>query len=212
MLKAIAIKSSVVCLLILGALHVSMGPAAAHRVNVFAWVTGDTVYVESKFSGGKHVKGGQILVLDPQGKTVLSGLTDELGKFSFKLPQKTDLKIVLSAGEGHRGEWTLRASEMTAASSPGHTHDEVAPTPENNSDQQAGSGNSAPGASDAVITRQELEAMIDTALDRKLEPIAKSLADMRHKGPTVKDIMAGIGYILGLVGIAAYVHSRKQKA
>jgi nickel transport protein len=37
------------------------------------------------------------------------------------------------------------------------------------------------------------------------------LADIRQKGPTVADIFAGIGYIFGLVGIAAYVHSRKKK-
>jgi nickel transport protein len=38
------------------------------------------------------------------------------------------------------------------------------------------------------------------------------LSELQQEGPTVKDIFAGIGYILGLVGIAAYVHSRKKKA
>ena len=37
------------------------------------------------------------------------------------------------------------------------------------------------------------------------------LAEMRQKGPTARDIFAGIGYILGLVGIAAYVHSRQKR-
>ena len=34
--------------------------------------------------------------------------TNEKGEFSFKLPKKAELKIVLLAGTGHRGEWNLR--------------------------------------------------------------------------------------------------------
>jgi nickel transport protein len=212
-LKAIAIKNAAMVLGLLVLLHGTNDRAEAHRVNVFAWLSGDTVYVESKFSGGKHVKGGQIMVLDPQGNTLLSGLTDNQGEFSFKLPQKTDVTIVVNAGEGHRGQWTLRASEMDAVSSPGHTHTEAAQPLNSESEPNKGAmtGEHAQFASEGAITRQELETMIDTALERKLAPIAKSLAEMQQEGPTGRDVMAGIGYILGLVGIAAYVHSRKRK-
>ena len=86
--------------------------ASAHRVNVFAWVEGDVIHVEGKFSGGKKVKAGKITVMDPQGVELLSGRTNDQGKFSFKVPKRTDLRIVLIAGQGHQGEWTLRADEM----------------------------------------------------------------------------------------------------
>lgn len=86
--------------------------ADAHRVNLFAWVEGDTVYVESKFSGGKKVSAGKIIVTDPQGTELLTGTTNENGEFSFKVPQKTDLKIALLAGTGHRAEWTIAVSEI----------------------------------------------------------------------------------------------------
>ena len=84
----------------------------AHRVNLFAWVEGDTVYVESKFSGGKRVKAGKIIVTDPQGTELLAGTTSENGEFAFKVPKKIELKIVLLAGTGHRAEWTIPASEI----------------------------------------------------------------------------------------------------
>ena len=87
-------------------------PVDAHRVNLFAWVEGDTVYVESKFSGGKKVKAGKIIVTDPRGTELLSGTTSENGEFAFKVPKKTELKIVLRAGTGHRAEWTIPASEI----------------------------------------------------------------------------------------------------
>jgi nickel transport protein len=94
-------------------LFLGLDHAGAHRVNLFAWVEGDTVYVESKFSGGKKVKAGKIIVTDSQGTELLTGATDENGEFSFKVPKKTDLKIVLIAGAGHRAEWTIPASEIT---------------------------------------------------------------------------------------------------
>lgn len=86
--------------------------ANAHRVNLFAWVEGDTIYVESKFSGGKRVNAGKIIVSDSKGTELLSGTTDENGEFSFKVPVKTDLKIILEAGTGHRTEWTIAADEI----------------------------------------------------------------------------------------------------
>ena len=84
----------------------------AHGVYLFAWVEGDTVYVESKFSGGKKVKAGKIIVSDPQGTELLKGTTNENGEFSFKVPKKTDLKIVLLAGAAHRAEWTIPLAEI----------------------------------------------------------------------------------------------------
>ena len=43
----------------------------AHRVNLFAWVEGDMVYVESKFSSAKPVKAGKIIVSDFEGTELL---------------------------------------------------------------------------------------------------------------------------------------------
>jgi hypothetical protein len=34
---------------------------------------------------------------------------------------------------------------------------------------------------------------------------------IQEKGPTVKDIIIGLGCILGLVGIATYIHRRRKK-
>lgn len=107
MAKPIFYLFLVVCLLCF-----RIEPLDAHRVNLFAWVEGDTVHVESKFSGGKKVKAGKIIVTDPQGKELVKGTTNGKGEFSFKIPQKTDLKIVLIAGPGHRAEWKIAASEI----------------------------------------------------------------------------------------------------
>jgi nickel transport protein len=88
-------------------------PAAlAHKVNIFAYVEGNTVYTESYFSDGKPVAGGLIEVQDRQGATLLEGETDEKGLFSFPLSEKEDLTIILNAAMGHRNTFLLKGSEM----------------------------------------------------------------------------------------------------
>jgi hypothetical protein len=143
-------------LLLVGCLlSLRIEPVDAHRVILFAWVEGDTVYVESKFNSGKKVKAGKIVVSDLQGTELVKGKTNEKGEFSFKVPKKTDLKIVLLAGEGHRAEWTLPLAEI--------------------------------------------------------ETPAAEKPSVPEKGPGAKEIIIGIGCILGLAGIAAYIHNRKKK-
>uniref|UniRef100_I2Q0R9 Nickel transport protein n=1 Tax=Desulfovibrio sp. U5L TaxID=596152 RepID=I2Q0R9_9BACT len=96
--------------------------ARAHRVNVFAYVEGDTVHVECGYSRSDRVRFGDIEVADPATKEVfLTGKTDDKGNFSFPVPpaareRKADLHILLRAGEGHQNDWTVKAEEyLTAA-------------------------------------------------------------------------------------------------
>jgi len=52
---------------------------------------------------------------------------------------------------------------------------------------------------------------VEKALDKKLSPILKRLAESETRGPGLSEIFGGIGYIFGLAGVAAYVQSRKKK-
>ncbi len=78
--------------------------ASAHKITVFAWVEGDMVYVESKFSGGKRVRGGDVIVSDSsETQQFVTGKTNDEGEFSFKIPKQTALKVVVMAGMGNPG-------------------------------------------------------------------------------------------------------------
>jgi len=181
------------------------GTALAHKVNVFAWVEGDTVYVESKFSGGKRVKGGMITVSDLQGNQFLDGKTNEKGEFSFKVPKKTTLKIVLVAGMGHRGEWTIPVEEIEAVSVIETRESVQRETAENEPKSIMQSIPAPKPCSD------EIQLVVEKVLDKKLKPVMKLLAECREQGPTFHDIFGGIGYIFGLVGLATYIHYRRKK-
>jgi hypothetical protein len=116
-------------------------PAFAHKVTIFAWVEGDTIYTQSKFSKGRKVKGSLVTVFDMEGNKLLEGTTDEKGEFSFKIPKKTGLKVVLKASMGQ---------------------------------------------------------------------IISMLADSQDQDPGIREVMGGIGYIFGLVGVALYFTNRRK--
>jgi nickel transport protein len=191
-------------------------PAWAHKVMIFGWVEGDTVYTDSKFSGGKKVKNSKVLVYDKEGNQLLEGKTDEQGKFHFKVPKKTDLRIVLEASMGHMAEWMIPAEEITAVgpvseerSTPG-VGLQVAAKGESPSIETITSGE-LPAPAPLGLSRQEVKALIDESLDRKLAPILNMLVDSLESGPRVSEVIGGIGYIFGLVGVALYFANRQRK-
>lgn len=169
----------------------------AHKVNVFAWIEGDTVYVEGYFPGGKKSQDSLVEVFNPAGTKLLEGRTNKKGEFSFQIPERTDLKIVLTAGMGHKNDFTLKVSDLAGAEL---SSDQSKPK----TTERVESYSSAP------VDMAQLEAMIDRALDRKIAPVIKLIRDTRKEGPTISEIVGGIGYIFGLFGLVLYFKSRKK--
>jgi nickel transport protein len=171
----------------------SSSSALAHKATIFAWVEGDTIVTESKFSGGRRAVNSPVHVYDGKGREILNGKTDEKGEFSFKLPEITDLKIVLEAGMGHRAEWRIPEAELRG---------DVDVPPESGEIQEP------PPEGSALLSREEVKQIVEDSLDTKLRPITRRLAEMEEKGPSVTEILGGIGYIFGLMGVALYFKSR----
>jgi nickel transport protein len=193
-------------LIVLALFLFSAGPAMAHKVTVFAWVEGDRVHTESKFSRGRPVKQGRVIVYDLQGKKLLEGKTDEQGSFSFPVPQKTAMKIAMEAGTGHRAEWTVEADEVGGAASA--TSGQTAPE----TDARTSVAGLGPGAGNgSALTAGEVREIVDQALDRKLAPVIRMLAETRDRGPSVTEVIGGLGWILGLAGLATWLQSRKKR-
>ncbi len=197
--------------LVLGALTT---PALAHRVLVFAYAEGDTIHTESKFIPDTPVRQGKVMVLDAKsGQELLTGQTDDKGKFSFKIPaaalaEKMDLKIVVEAAMGHRGEWLLKAASYLSgaptAAAPAHSPaavpaPAVAPTPV-----------AASGVKAANVDQQALEAALNKTLERHLAPIKEMLTDLTIHRTSLTDVIGGLGWIMGLFGLWAYFASKRS--
>ena len=174
--------------------------AYAHKVNVFAWAEGDTIFVEGSYPGGKKSRNSLVEVFNPAGTKLLEGRTNDKGEFAFKVPEKTDLRIVLTDSTGHKNDFIISASDL------GNADSSSLPVPIK---QHAHSA----GKSGLVATDiHKLESIIDEALDRKLDPVIKLIRNSQRQGPTITEILGGIGYIFGLVGVAAYFSNRKKGA
>jgi len=191
---------SLLCL-VAALMLLTAGAALAHRVNVFAWVEGDTVFVECKYPDGTKVHEGVIRVLDSASKELLSGKTNDKGEFSFKVPKLDDLTVVLEAGMGHRGDWPLSRQDLSPAG--------VAPGQTSPAASQPAPKTEAPAAKELFPAAASplpagIDQAIEKALDKKLAPVMKMLAEMHEQKVRLTDVLGGLGYIFGLVGVAAY--------
>jgi nickel transport protein len=176
--------------------------ARAHKVTVFAWVEGDTVFTQCKFAGGRYAKGARLEVYNDTGEKLLEGLTDEQGQFTFKPPSPQALRIVLMAGTGHRGEWRVAADEFASAGAADKSKPAAAISP------AATAEHDPPPAKNVTLAADELQALVEASLEKKLAPVLRRL-EQQAQGPALSDIIGGIGYILGLVGLGAYIHARR---
>lgn len=171
-------------------------PALAHKINIFAWVEGQTVFTESYFTGGKLIEGGLVKVFDPAGQKLLEGRTDQKGELSFRLPQKTDLLLVLTDSMGHKNDFTLKVEtpvEVNRAEETGDIRIEKSPDT-------------------VTMDMRQLRAIIEETIDLRLKPIYRSLADAkRREGPSLTNVIGGVGFIIGIMGLILYVRSSKKK-
>ena len=173
----------------------SHGPAMAHKVMIFAWVEGDTVLTESKFSGGKKAINARVEIFDKDGKKLLDGKTDNKGEFSFKIPKLTDLRIVLNAAMGHKAEWTVPESEIREAGNIMEKKKVAEPS----------------GPTTVGLSKEEVKKIVEDSLDKKLRPIVRMITESKNNEPSLTEIIGGIGYIFGLMGVALYFINRRKK-
>ncbi len=191
-------------------------PAYAHRVTVFAWAEGETIYCTAKFSGGRAARESLVEVYDSQKKLLLQGKSDNNGAFSFPVPKIDDLLIVVEAGAGHRGSWQIKKAELETTTSSGPNTDRPLPAA---LPPAAAVGDSEPKInpepqSTVSVDSKELERVVAEVvartLDQKLHPLTVMIAESLNPDPGFREIMGGLGYIFGLIGIAAYFQSRKR--
>ncbi len=195
------------CLLLVCLLFLPL-QAQAHKIHVFAWVSGNTITVESNFSRNRPLLNGKVTVLDNTTQTILlQGTGDEQGIFTFPVPPRAketaiDLLIVVSGGEGHQSSWLIPAAEYLSDSPPAvpDTHPPTSST-----------GQTTTPSAETALENAELKQMLQKLLEQELAPIRRSLAMAENKPPGFRDIMGGIGYLVGLAGLIAWLRNRPQK-
>ncbi len=187
----------------------------AHKVNIFAYVEGQRVYTESYFPDGSAVKGGEIAVLDSEGNVLLSGVTDDEGMYQFEIPKIDDLTIVLDASMGHRATYEIGAEELGETSIDIHREDQNAAEVEtaNENDDALSEGIDFSGAErSAFVNIDDLREVVKEEVAAQIQPLSRNIAKLqKQERVSTREIFAGIGYIVGLMGLFMYFQSKRGK-
>lgn len=169
----------------------------AHKLNLFAFVEGNQISVEAYFPDGKKARNSEVQILDTQGNVLVSGLTDEQGMYLYTAPVQAAMRIVVNAGLGHQAEYELSAEEWSGNVAIASTQ-----IPEATSSSSPPASNTNPDQNPAGLQR---------AIAHAIKPLALEIAQLRQR-TTLADIIGGIGFIIGILGVIAYWKARALSA
>lgn len=172
-------------------LALAAGPASAHKLKVYAFVTGRSIEGSVYFAGGSAAPGASVQIKDASGQTLAELAPDADGRFNYRAPSPSDITIVASSPDGHRATWQVAASAFapTTGNAPMPIKPQATPSP--------------------VAARDcSLEDTVEAAVARQVQPLREELIAMRDE-VRLHDVLGGIGYIFGLTGLALWWHRRR---
>ena len=191
--------------ILVGVAGITAPLAYAHKVNVFAYVEGDQVYTQGYFSDGTKAKNSEVTVYVNSGQQLLKGRTDEDGAFTFPTQgQRQALRIVLNAGMGHQASYVIPVDEVTGEP------DTTAAAPAG-ADAPVGADSSSPPVEKAAAHAppQLSEAQVRKAVAEGVLPLAREISALKERRG-LSDIVGGIGLIVGVLGVFAYIKARQE--
>lgn len=171
--------------------------AHAHKVMVFALAEDGRIHVEGYFADGKKAQDSLVEVFDPQGAKLLEGRTDKEGSFSFQIPEKTSLRIVLTASMGHKAQFIVPEDEIGPSSQPMNV-------------TKTAVGQVRKGKEMDLLGPEQIRTIVDEELDKKLDPLIRAVLQSQAKGPSIHEVLGGIGYIVGIMGVIMYFRSKRN--
>jgi nickel transport protein len=197
---------SVVALFFLVA--IPSGEALAHKLQVFAFAEGMRIAGSTYFAGGGAASGARIEVRDDAGSLLAELAPDGEGRFVYEAQAPIAHRILAITGDGHRAEWRITADELAedlsepmrsppSAGSPVDMSGSLDPQPHH----------TAPPPHSTPSIDPALEAAIERAVARQIRPLREQLVAAEDH-LRLKDILGGLGYILGLTGLALWWRSR----
>lgn len=176
----------------------------AHRVSLYVYREGDKVVGEGFFSGGAPCKHCLIEIYDSSGKKLLQVFTDENGKFEVPLKSKEELRVKLIAGEGHVSEQILSGVKDEIKTKKYLEKDK----PKVDSEKQV------KDFKGLEVNEEILRRLVKEVVNEEMSVLRSNFMDLKKELTRVRfqDILGGIGYILGILGILAFVKSNFRKS
>ncbi|MBD3326897.1 hypothetical protein GF339_20095 [candidate division KSB3 bacterium] len=191
-------------------------PSEAHKVKMFAAAEGNVITGYVYYTTGGNPKDAHVGVQDTAGNPLAEVTADENGEFTFTAEYKRDYVFVLELADGHRTTFTLTAEELPdtlpavpdALPVPANTKETSTPAEPTPMPVAQTVPSQAPSPS---IALEELEPMIEKAVSKQIRPLREQLERYEEK-IRLHDILGGIGYILGLMGLGYFLGARRKRS
>lgn len=185
---------------IVALLFIAATPAAAHKLHVFAAVDGTVIAGSLYFNGNSPARDVPIRVLGPDGRLEEKTTSDTAGHFRVAIAGPFDHRIVADTVDGHHAEFVVRSDELPLAAA-------AAPLTAKATTVAAGLPRASPPL---PLPTEQLEQLIEQAVSRQLAPLREQL-DAFEERVLWRDVLGGIGYIVGLFGLAAWLMARHRR-
>jgi nickel transport protein len=185
----------ILCALLLALCAVS--PALAHKLKVFATTIGDTVEGRVYFVGGGAGIGVPVTLTNSSGEVVATGRTEAPdGSFALSLPYRDDFTVSADAQDGHVGSFSLSAVRLaeTLPARPG-------------ADLTVPDVSAAPSVAEPADAASVSTAAVEVAVARQLAPLLDEI-DALRSAIGFRDMIGGVGFILGGFGLWAFIAAR----
>ena len=160
--------------------------ALAHSMEVFATVEGKSIQGKASFHDGTPARNADVKAFNAAGDEIGRTKTDDQGKFSLEVRFRCDHRLLVDTGDGHGAEYTILAKNLPADLPP--------------RDPAVASSDSAHADSES-----DLEHSHDSALLKEIHADVDALQDQLDQYEhriRFRDILGGIGFIVGLAGAA----------
>ena len=217
LMKANALYTALLSLFLSVSLGVS-SLASAHNVVGGVYAEGFTIEGEAGFSNGAMANAGTVVkVSDTSGTPLGEAMTDDEGYFVFLAKKRITHVFEVNMGAGHILKMQLPAEEL-----PDNLDDKSASQSSSNaaaptSDITQTSGSDGQIAkTNQTVTQKQIQnqitpLMLEKAIAKQIKPLRREISALKEKSG-LRDIIGGIGYIFGLLGLVAFLRERKLKA
>ena len=177
-----------------------IAPVHAHKVVGGVYAIGSLIEGEAGFSNGDMAHEGTVVTItDAQNQPLGTSVIDAQGMFQFQATQQQDHHFYIELGAGHVLNLTLPANELPDSLG----RDKAAASSEDLS---------APATAKNQYPEQDpqvLADLVERAVAKQVNPLRKEIAALQAQRG-LSDILGGLGYILGLVGLGMYFRYRKS--
>jgi nickel transport protein len=170
--------------------------AEAHKLKIFASLAGGEVEGKVYFVGGGSARHAAVAVETREGQKVDQLTADSEGRFTMTLRRPVDHVFIADLADGHVARFLLKVEALPKNSSSG---------------AEAVRGVSGvPDVATAITPSPELALLVERAVARQVQPLLVQLNNYEDQ-LRLRDILGGLGFIIGLAGIAAWFKTPRRE-